>query len=483
MFSARRGGQGKKIMNDSATLRSAGFWIRSRTWALALSLGGAMLLVAAPNLRAATYYVATTGNNGNPGSMAMPFLTIGHAVSVSVHGDSIQVAAGTYSESFTIPGTNLNLIGAGAATTTINGSIQTNTGFVLTMSGFTVQNGGLSIFQMACNLNDCIFRNNGTGVSIQTNAFVNINNCAFNNNTGPGISTGSNPGINNCTFTGNSNCGIYLTSGSPTITNCTFTGNSSGPFDGGGGIRNGSGTSRITNCAFINNNGSGNGGGIYNTFNNAIVTNCLFIGNSGGAIVNSGANPTITNCTFSGNSGAPSGTGGIFNFSSSPILTNCILWGNSGWDIFNQGGATTVTYSDIQSGFGGTGNIAADPLFVNPGGGNYRLQANSPCIDSGNNAAITAGADLAGHPRFVEAPCVANTGAGTPPLVDRGAYEYTTGDIDGNGFGNLADIPSFVAVLLGTDTIPAHVAAADMNCDGLANGLDAQGFANRIQLP
>lgn len=470
-------------MIEESRLPSPKSWNRRPISVSAASLCCAIVLAVAPGAAATTYYVATTGNNANPGTLALPFLTIGHAVSVSVHGDSIQVAAGTYSESFTIPGTNLNLIGAGAATTIINGFIQTNTGFVLTMSGFTVQNGGLSIFQMACNLNDCIFRNNSTGVSLQTGSFVNINNCAFNNNTGPGISTGSNPSINTCTFTGNGNCGIYLTSGSPTITNCTFTSNSSGPFDGGGGIRNGSGTSRITNCLFMNNNGNGNGGGIYNTFNNAIVTNCLFIGNSGGAIVSQGGSPTITNCTFSGNSGAPSGTGGIFSFSSNPTLTNCILWGNIGWDIFNQGGTATVNYSDIQSGFGGTGNFAADPLFVNPGGGNYRLQANSPCIDSGNNAAITAGTDLAGRPRFVEAPCVANTGAGTPPLVDRGAYEYTTGDIDGNGLGNLADIPSFVAVLLGTDTIPSHVVAADMNCDGLANGGDSQGFVNRMLLP
>jgi hypothetical protein len=120
---------------------------------------------------------------------------------------------------------------------------------------------------------------------------------------------------------------------------------------------------------------------------------------------------------------------------------------------------------------------------VNPGGGNYRLQANSPCIDSGNNSAISAGSDLGGRPRFVEARCVANTGAGTPPLVDRGAYEFTTGDIDGNGLANLADIPGFVAVLLGTDTNPARVVAADMNCDVLANGRDTQGFVNRILLP
>lgn len=470
-------------MIDANTLRES--WTRRHILVLVVSLCCAILLAAAPAAKAATYYVATTGNNANPGTLALPFLTIGHAVSVSVHGDSIQVAAGTYSESFTIPGTNLNLIGAGAATTTLNGSIQTSAGFVLTMSGFTVQSGFLSISDMACNLSDCIFKNNpGNAVLVLTNRFVNINNCTFNNNDGAGVYTGGNPGINNCTFTANGGSGIFVQSGNPTVTNCTFTGNLNAPFESGGGMRNGPGVSNITNCVFINNNGSGNGGGMFNTGNNANVTNCLFIGNSGGAILNQGgSNPKITNCTFTGNSGAPSGTGGMFSLGGNPVVTNCIFWGNVGWDIVNSGGATTVTYTDIQSGFGGTGNFAADPLFVNPGGGNYRLQPNSPCIDSGNNVAITAGADLAGRPRFVDIPCVVDTGAGTPPIVDRGAYERTTGDIDGNGLANLTDIPVFVAVLLGTDTIPSHVIAADMNCDGLANGRDSQGFVNRIQLP
>lgn len=467
-------------MIDASKALSAAFRTRCRISAFLLALSGAHLLAAAPEAHAATYYVATTGNNANPGTLALPFLTIGHAVSVSVHGDSIQIAAGTYSESINIPGTNLNLIGAGAATTILNGSITTSSGFVLTVSGLKIQNGSLTISDMACNLSDCIFTNNGDALRLFTNAFVNINNCTFNNNSGAGIIGGGSPSINNCTFTANGKSGIYVTSGNPTVTNCTFTSNVNGAFESGGGMRNGPGVSRITNCVFLNNNGGGNGGGMFNTGNNAIVTNCIFIGNSGGAILNQGgSSPTITNCTFSGNSGGPMGTGGIFIFGGTTTVTNCILWGDIGTEIVNQGGTATVTYSDVGGGFAGTGNFSADPLFVN----GHRLQANSPCIDSGNNAAISNSTDQAGRPRFVEAPCVPNTGAGTPPLVDRGAYEYTTGDIDGNGLANLADIPSFVAVLLGTDTIPSHVIAADMNCDGLANGRDAQGFVNRIQLP
>jgi hypothetical protein len=63
--------------------------------------------------------------------------------------------------------------------------------------------------------------------------------------------------------------------------------------------------------------------------------------------------------------------------------------------LFNNiGGSTDVTYSCISGGYAGTGNINADPLFVNPSSGNgtayngliasWWLQDTSPCIDAGN---------------------------------------------------------------------------------------------------
>src|SRR5712692_8582161 len=45
---------------------------------------------------AATFYVATTGNDGNPGTATQPWATLQHAVETIAPGDTIQVQAGTY---------------------------------------------------------------------------------------------------------------------------------------------------------------------------------------------------------------------------------------------------------------------------------------------------------------------------------------------------------------------------------------------------
>lgn len=55
-----------------------------------------MLFGAGGEVFAATYYVATTGNNNNPGTAAQPWATLQKAVDAVVPGDVIIVRAGTY---------------------------------------------------------------------------------------------------------------------------------------------------------------------------------------------------------------------------------------------------------------------------------------------------------------------------------------------------------------------------------------------------
>lgn len=63
------------------------------TLALALSFWS---FLAASGLRAATYYVATTGSDSAPGSAEQPFLTVQKAVNMAQPGDAVHVGAGTY---------------------------------------------------------------------------------------------------------------------------------------------------------------------------------------------------------------------------------------------------------------------------------------------------------------------------------------------------------------------------------------------------
>ena len=91
-------------------------------------------------------------------------------------------------------------------------------------------------------------------------------------------------------------------------------------------------------------------------------------------------------------------------------VANTIVWGNT-TDIAMLGGPGTlvVSYSDIEDGWTGTGNIDADPWFVDAANGDYHLQSDSPCVDTDTPAGAPA-ADIEGTPRDA-AP-------------DMGAYEW-----------------------------------------------------------
>src|SRR6266513_2652780 len=60
-----------------------------------------LLLMAASVCQAATFYVAKTGRDSNPGTQSQPWLTIGHAAQNANAGDTVFVGDGTYSESVT----------------------------------------------------------------------------------------------------------------------------------------------------------------------------------------------------------------------------------------------------------------------------------------------------------------------------------------------------------------------------------------------
>src|SRR5437764_559929 len=71
------------------------------------AFGSALLACLPLSLAAATWYVAPTGSDSNPGTQASPFQSITKAQSVATSGDTVTLRGGTYS-SFTIAGSDAN---------------------------------------------------------------------------------------------------------------------------------------------------------------------------------------------------------------------------------------------------------------------------------------------------------------------------------------------------------------------------------------
>jgi parallel beta-helix repeat protein len=94
-----------------------------------------------------------------------------------------------------------------------------------------------------------------------------------------------------------------------------------------------------------------------------------------------------------------------------------VLWGNS-WYTWN-----TFPQFRVDTGQEAHG-LAADPLWVSVANRDFHLSPGSPAIDRADSAATGEQAtDLDGGAR-VDDPATADSGAGTPPWYDLGAFEY-----------------------------------------------------------
>ncbi len=333
-------------------------------------------------------------------------------------------------------------------------------------------------------LTGCTFRDNqaANGGGLSCAGTADVVDCTFDGNVAEQFGGGVHNGgddisisesadiiLTNCTFAGNRAAaaevmysawgggGLYNDINSTaTVAGCSFAGNTAGCGSTdfhiqatGGGVCN-DGTISLTNCAFTRNtvtNSRGTGGGLFSQTTAVTVTGCSFVANAAlnaGAILNGG---NVANCTIVGNR-TYGGGASVLNGLSPSTVTNCIIWGNVGQGLQAPSDLSTIRHNCIQDWTaGGVGNISSDPRFVDLYGpdmilgtadDDLRLRADSPCLDAGSNADVPPDTfdldndgdtteplplDAAGEPRFVDTPEAPDTGSGTAPIVDMGAYE------------------------------------------------------------
>lgn len=340
-----------------------------------------------------TWYVnGVSGSNSNTcASSTTACKTVGHAISLAASGDSIRVAAATYTEHLTI-NINLEILGSGAKTVILDG-------------------GGV-----------------GRVVSIGSTAHVTISGVTITH----GFSSGNGGGS-----------GI-ASSGTLTLSASTVTGNLTASYCGpnrncglaGGGITNYSGA----HMTIRNSTVAGNqvqlggcspglctleGGGIFNlgtlALSNSTVSGNILVGagllSYGGGIYNRSA-ATISNSTIAGNT---QGLWGAATVQDS-ILTNNGRNCASGVQSLNYNLSSDSTCAFSNSGDLNNSDPMLGPLQYNGGQTQtMALSLGSPAVDAGNPTGCTDGlghllkTDQRGKPR----PDAEETVG-----CDMGAYEY-----------------------------------------------------------
>ncbi len=241
--------------------------------------------------------------------------------------------------------------------------------------------GAIQMLSGDLTIEDCSFADNeavaGAAIQFEGNGTLAVARSAFSNNVA--VVTGS--AINAENFTGD-----------VTIDDSTFRRNAAA-------VRVIGGTLRASNSLFANAIGAGEA-----------------LGLEAGSF-------DLVNLTIANNVG-----NGIAINSATVTIANTVIWGNTGDAIVQGfGNAPTVSDSIIEGGFAGTNVLDADPRFKVDaiGNGIHDLTGGSPAIDAGDNSAFTGGdVDVAGNARFADDTGVADTGNGTAPIIDLGAYEF-----------------------------------------------------------
>lgn len=338
-----------------------------------------IMILSASCLLASTIYVPND------------YTTIQAGLNAATEGDTVLVAAGTYTgdgnRDLTFNGVNLVLKSESGADVTIidcqADSLNYHTGVTLNngedsmsvIDGFTFTNayynqygylgGALFFLGGTANVQNCVIHNsalNGIFIYTQDSIYAcRISNCIIENNVN-GLHNGvNNVLIENCIVRDNDYTGIEF-------------------------FR----STEIRNCLVVHNSGIGVAHSVSINLPPVLIDHCTIAFNGMGFVyditppkagselieVDTG---TVRNSIIAYNT-----NGGIYNYFAEDAPYNCIysnVVGNGNYNWQND----KYSHGDIY------GNISLTPLFCDTTVGNYYLGENSPCVASHNSSGSTIG--------------------------------------------------------------------------------------------
>lgn len=288
----------------------------------------------------------------------------------------------------------------------------------------------------------------------------------------------SSPTLKRCAIDGNMadfGGGLLCENASPTLTNCTVTNNTTDEADGGGVYCFSSSGPTLTNCTIEGNvagaSGTADGGGIMCWGSSPTLTNCSILNNSarqGGGIWCDDSAPALTNCTIADNTVGIDGGGGVYSDDSTPTLTDCRIEYNAttgdGGGLYCRGHSVELTGCEITNNTSGeegagirisnsTGTLTNCTIASNStnqaGGGLYCSGSTAlslmNCTLANNSASDGGGFSNSPSSTVVATNCI--LWFDTPnEIADGGSPEVTYCDVQGgySGEGNIDADPRFV---------------------------------------
>jgi hypothetical protein len=361
--------------------------IISRYRRISITLLGYSLFffMSAVAVHAATYYVATTGNDSFPGSVSQPFATIKRGISVLRAGDKLYLRAGTYREDIN---SNVQTLPSGTSWSDAP-LISAYPGEIVTLNGMiNVVHSSIQYLEFARLILTATYQNVSVGTGSAGPHHIKftdmeikdgieqcvqigqqshhvwftggkIHDCAYNSKSvPPGYPMyigGSDHLIENMEIYGsNSFCIHIYTASAPKPTRVTVRNN----------VLHDCALQKPSSAAII----------LSGDDSNAAYNNVLYRNYGHGIQNSSGTNAKIYNNTVYGGSQT-----GIYiqPSATNADVRNNIAYGNATTQILNEGSGTILS-----------NNMTGDPRFVNAAALDFSLQTSSPAIDAGTNLSL-----------------------------------------------------------------------------------------------